>query len=904
MPDWRPHLRQRLASLRLDPVRENEIVDELSQHLDDRYDELRADGVADAEARRLALVELREPEVLGRSLRSLRQANAPPAVTPGQPGRRLLGDLSQDLRYAARGLRRDRSFTIAAALTMALGIGTSTAIFSLVDATVLHQLPFADAASIAAIWADNAERSPRASSLPLANADIADLRRHSDSFASVAAFAPGTANLSDGDEIERVGAVAVTAGFFETLGVAPLLGRTISRDEERPEGARVVLVSHGLWQRRFAGDATLVGRAITIGGQARTVVGVLPPGFDFPRGPEWPSTSAFPGRADVWLPLGFRAHEDGSGWSNWESRHERGVITIARLKPDVSYDRARAELDAVSARTARDHADTHRGWRLTLVPLREQLAQPYRTPLLLLSAAAALLLAVAAVNVANLLLTRGAARRREMAIRAALGAVRRRLVRQLVTESLLLSALSTGLGVAVAYVCLAAFRLLNPIEASRLNDATVDVGTLGFAALLALVTSVLAGLVPALPASRVNLGQVLHEGGRSGDSSGWRLRGWLVGAEVGLAVVSLAIAGLLARSLWRVLSVDPGFRADAVLAFEFSSPPAQEGEGPFLPRLEERLAALPGVEAVGAISYLPLSGGLNNGRFVVEGQPAVDAALQPRAERRWVTPGYFAAMGVPIRRGRVFTPRDTVDQPPVIVINDTLANRFLTGRNPLGARLLVGGRWRAVAGVVSDVKSASLEAATTPQVYLPHAQDPWPPMTVAVKAASDPRGLAGPVRATLQSLSPQARLARMRTMQQLVAQATGARRLNVAVLGFFAGAALLLSAIGIYGVVAFVVGRRSREIAVRLTMGAGRGDVLRLILGQGLTPVGLGALAGLAASLAASRLVAHELYEVSPADPLTVAAIVAVVGIVALIASWLPARCATRVDPADALRQD
>src|SRR5262249_19749013 len=446
-------------------------------------------------------------------------------------------------------LRKNPGFTVMAALTLALGIGACTAIFSLINAALLRALPFPDSDRLVVIWADNPARSLGLLSSPPANADVAELRRHNESFAHITAFSARTADLADGGDPERVGAAGVTAGFFETLGVSPLLGRTLAPDEEAPGGPPVVLIGHGLWQRRFGGDPALLGKRISINGDKRMVIGILPPEFDFPPGAEWLAFYPFPGRTEVWLPLGLRARDDGTGWSNWESRAERGLVVIGRLKHDVGPRQAQAEMDAFAAREANDHPDTHKGWNFKLVPLSKQVAGGPQKALLILFAAVSLLLLIAYVNVANLLLARGVARRQELAVRAALGASRVRLLRQMGAECLLLATLGSGLGLFVADACLKTFLALNPLTHSRLDEAALDLAALGFAAFIALPASVAFGLVPALQASRIDLRSSLQEGSRGADGAVRdRIRGWLVAAEVALALVLLTTAGLMSRS--------------------------------------------------------------------------------------------------------------------------------------------------------------------------------------------------------------------------------------------------------------------------------------------------------------------------------------------------------------------
>jgi putative ABC transport system permease protein len=909
MPDWKPEIRQRLGGMKLGPAREAAIVEELAQYLEDCYAESFASGATEAEAYQQTLAELSESELLRRELRRMeRQVPQYPIVLGTNRRTNMIVDLWQDLRYGARMLRKNLGFTAMAALTLALGIGACTAIFSLINAALLHALPFPDADRLVVIWADNPARSLGALSSPLANADVAGLRRHNESFAHITAFSPGAADLADGGDPERVGAAGVTAGFFETLGVAPLLGRTLAPDEEAPGGPPVVLIGHGLWRRRFGSDPTLVGKSISINGDMRTVIGILPPEFDFPRGAEWPALYPFPGRTEVWLPLAFRAHDDGSGWSNWESRGERGLVVVGRMKGDVSLRQAQAEMDVFAAREANDHPDSHKGWNIKLTPLSKQVARRSQNALLILFAAVGLLLLIACVNVANLLLVRGVARQQELAVRAALGASRIRLLRQMGAECLLLAMLGSGLGLLVAKACLNIFLALNPLTHSRLDEAALDIVALGFAALTTLLASVVFGFVPVLQTSRFDLRSSLQEGGRGAEGSVRdRIRGWLVAAETALAIVLLTMAGLMARSFWLVQAVQPGFRSDSVLAFDVQLPssryPGEAAQSAFFQQLITRLESIPGVRGAGAISYLPLSGGENMGSFVIDGAPQVIPGSEPAAERRWVTPGYFATMSIPIKRGRVFQLTDTDDHPQVVVINETLA-RFFGERDPVGLRIRVGGAWRTVVGVVSDVKSGSLEAEIRPQLYLPHAQWAWGGMTVVAQTEGDPLAYVSAARNELKALDQLLPAAKVRTMRQVVSNASSARRFNTALLMFFAVAALLLTMLGIYGVVAFVVSRRSREIGVRMALGAQPRDVLRLVLRQGMKPVAIGCGAGLAGSLAASQLVASQLYGISPTDSLTLGGVMALLLGAALLACWLPARRAARVDPMEALRTE
>src|SRR5215510_3291558 len=520
MPEWKGEVRKRLSGLQLAPARENAIVEEVAQHLDESYAELLASGVSEADAYRHVRAELHDGGLLTHGLRRVERSTNPEPIILGTNRRtNMIADLWQDLRFGARMLRKTPGFTAVAVLTLALGIGACTAIFSLINVALLRALPFPDADRLVVIWADNPAQSLGALSSPLANADVAELRRHNESFAHITAFSARAADLADGGDPERVGAAGVTAGFFETLGVIPLLGRTLAPDEEAAGAPPVVLIGHGLWQRRFGGDPALLGKSISINGDKRLVIGILPPEFDFPRGAEWPAFYAFPGRTEVWLPLGFRARDDGTGWSNWESRVERGLVVVGRMKRDIDLGQAQAELDAFAAREANAHPDSHKGWSFKLVPLSKQMAGRSQKALLILFAAVGLLLLIACVNVANLLLARGVARQQELAVRAALGASRIRLLRQMGAECLLLASLGSGLGLLVAEACLKTFLALNPLTHSRLDEAALDLAALGFAAFIALLASVAFGLVPALQASRIDLRGSLQEGSRGAEGS-------------------------------------------------------------------------------------------------------------------------------------------------------------------------------------------------------------------------------------------------------------------------------------------------------------------------------------------------------------------------------------------------
>jgi putative ABC transport system permease protein len=814
--------------------------------------------------------------------------------------------LLQDLRYGARMLLKKPGFTLIALLTLGLGIGANTAIFSLINAVLLRELPYREPGRVVVLWASNPRFLSGALEIPPTNADVAAWRERTESFAQVAAFTPQTADLAEQGDPERVGGVAVTPDFFQAIGVEPFLGRTFTPEESRPAAAGVGMISHGLWQRRFGGDPTLVGKEIVVNGNKLTVIGVLPPEFDFPRGAELPALLPFAPRTDIWMPIKWDSQR-------WQSNFNRGLIVLARLKPGVSFDQAQAEMSAYASRAAKEFPDTRAGWVVNVTPLHRQVAGKSQTALLILFASVGLLLLIACVNIANLLLARGVARRRELAVRAALGAGRSRVIRQLLTESVLLSSLGGGLGLLFAAWLNGMVLSFNAANLPRLENVSLDATVFAFTALVSLGAGVVFGLIPAFQMSKVNLRDAINEGGRGMENStGHRLRDWLIAAEVALAVVLLVGAGLLVRSFLRAQAIDPGFKAASVLAFDVSLPNSRYADDArqvaFFQQLLARFEAMPGVRASGAISFLPLGGGENLALFTVEGSPAAPGQ-EPTAERRVVTPGYFAAMGVALRNGRSFTAEDNLSQPQVVVINETMARRFFGGENPVGRRLKLAGvdndsPGRAIVGVVRDVKSQSLEAETRPQLYLPLAQWARNGMSVVLRVEGDPLGMVSAARAETKALDPFLPLAKVRTMPQILAAATGVRRLNAILLALFAGSALLLTVVGLYGVIAYLVGRRVREIGVRMALGAGRGHILRLILAQGMKPVAVGGALGIVASIALTRLMKTLLFGVSATDPLTFVVIALLLALVALLACYIPARRATKVDPMIALRCD
>jgi len=832
--------------------------------------------------------------------------------------------LWQDLRYGARMLLKNPGFTLVAVATLAIGIGATTAIFSVINATLLRPLPFQQPERLALFWGSK----PRTNmpQLPLSLPNFNDVRAQCQSCESLSAWTIGHANLTRSnlakvDEPERVQYAIVSADFFATLGIQPLLGRAFRAEEDNPRNAPAVIVSHSLWRRRFGADPALVGNTITLDGQPREVCGVLPEGFRF---------ASFPKETEIWLPFGLDPFRDRK-----YARGKSDLGAIARLKPGVSLAAAQTELDAIARRLEQAEPHFNMGWRLQAVALGEQASGKLRRGLLVLLGAVAFLLLIACVNVANLQLARSAARRRELAIRVALGAGRFRIVRQLLVESLMLSLLGGGAGVLLAWWGVDLFALI-PYNAPNLftpytvtpEQIGIDGLVLGFTCLLSLLTGVLFGLAPALQtgqAARANLPMALKEGGsRASDATNvvGRGRGFLVVTEVALALALLIGAGLMIRSFSRLQHVEPGFDPQNVLTFDLNLPESKYQRpqaAQFYERLLERLAAAPGVIAAGAVEYLPLSGLDSNTGLLIEGRPIPAPGERIFAHYRVVTADYFRAMGMRLRQGRAFTAADNDKAPRVAVINETMARRYWPGENPIGKRaaldfeamrfypdrapdfdLALG--LREIVGVVADVKHTGLAGETVPEFYAPLAQRPARNMTLVVRAAADPAGLLGVARNEVLALDKDQPIANASTMSEWLAASVAQPRFNFLLMTVFAAVALLLAALGIYGVMAWTVAQRTQEIGIRMALGAQTSDVLKLIIKRGMTLTLAGVAIGLIASLALTRLMETLLFDVSATDPLTFSLIALLLTAVAMLACYIPARRATNLDPMIALK--
>ncbi len=814
-----------------------------------------------------------------------------------------------DLRFAFRQLLKNPGFTAVAVLTLALGIGANTAIFSVVNAVLLKALPYREPDRIVMLWTDNPSFNLGFHELPPAPPDLLDWRSQAHSFEQIASFRTRLADLSEQGDPERVGGVQATANLFSLLGAQPMFGRVFSTDEEQPGRDKVVVISHGLWQRRFGGNTNIVDQVITINHERHAIIGVMPPGFHFPHGAEMPAGYALMARTDVWRP-----YADSPEY--WRNDDTRDFIAMGRLKPGVALAQAQAEMTTIAQREAQAYPKTHTGWTVHLRPLALQVAGKTRPVLFVLLGAVAFVLLIACANVANLLLCRSAARRKEMAVRSAIGAGRGRIVRQLLTESVLLSVVGGGIGLLLGMWGVQVILALSPPNIPRLHETALDGRVFLFSLCISLVTGAIFGLAPAWHASKVNLSEALNAESRSGTASGrHHTHGLLVIAEVALAVILLTGAGLMFQSFLRLQAVDPGFKPQRVAVFDVTLNGAKYDsfarQRQFYREARERLVKIPGIRAAAAISNLPLGGVENLSFLFVEGTPLPSAGGAPLAENRKITPAYFETMGISMLRGRDFADKDAPDQPIVCIINETIARTFFSGTDPLGKRLKMARTdeeqhpWFTIIGVAGDVRSYGLEVKPRPQIYTTVEQNTDNDMTLVVRAETMPAAsLERAIRHEMKSLDPALPLANFRTMESLLANAVARPRFSTFLLGLFATTALLLTAVGLYGVVAYATSRRAREIGIRIALGARGRNVLALVIRQGMLPALIGLAAGVAGALALTRLLANQLYEVKATDPLTFLCVIAVLLLVALAACYVPARRAAKVDPMVALRQE
>lgn len=802
--------------------------------------------------------------------------------------------LLKDLRYNARTLLRSPGYTAAAVLTLMLGIGATGAIFSLADAVLVRPLPYPEPERLVMVW--NTAPEAGFDRLHLSEPELLDYIRGLQGLEHLSGFSSFDANLSGTGEPERIAATRASASLLSALGVRPVLGRVFLPEEDRPGRDKVAILGHGLWQRRFGSDAGIVGRTILLNAESYTVVGVAPPGFDFPE------------ESDLWVPLGLDPAQP-------EIRGARSLRAVARLEQGVTLEEARAEASLVARRLQEQYPDEYpadSGWNVLLVSLHEQQVGEVRTAVLVLFAAVGLVLLIACVNVTNLSLARLQARHQEVTIRTALGAGRKRLLGQFLTEGLLLGLVGGALGLLLASWGLRALVLIAPEGVPRLDEVELDLRALLFMAAASLLSGLVVSLVPALRASRTRLNEALKDGGRAGGGpSRWRFQRFLVAFEVAMAAVLLISSGLLIKNFVRLQQSDPGFNPNGLLTLEIALPESRYSDGAriaaFYGELRERLGKLPGVESVGMAQHLPLGRTGLSGPFHVEGRDPDHGGVGPESHWNWADPGYFQTLGIPLLKGRGFTPQDRDGSLPVVVVDQRLAEKVWPGEDPLGKRIRLFGSdsnpWLAVVGVVGHIQQSGLDASALGQLYLPHAQEPAVSrMYVALRTSSDPAALVPMVRREVLAVDPDQPVDDVLVMTDRISESLSSRRFAMFLLSLFAAIALVLAAVGIYGVMAYSVTQRNREIGVRVALGAQPSDVRRLVIGQGMLLAAIGLAVGLPLAFAATRLLESLLYQVSARDPLVFGVVPVLLASVALLANYLPARRATGVDPIIALR--
>ncbi|HXD34178.1 MAG TPA: ABC transporter permease [Pyrinomonadaceae bacterium] len=809
-----------------------------------------------------------------------------------------MDSLIKDIRFGIRALVKHFGFTIIAVMTLALGIGASTAIFTVVNTALLRGLPYQSPQNLVHLFekTPQQEYSQREFSYP----DYQDYQQNQ-VLDGVVAYTGGGAILTGSGEPERINAPSASANFFSVLGVEPILGRTFQPGEDKPGGPKVTVLTYGMWQRSFGADPGIIGKALTINGVSYSVIGVLPPTFQFAFRPN-----------DLWLP--YQPTE-----AQLSRRFMHGTNLIGRLKPGVSQRQAQAELGLIAGRIEKEHNESHANTGMTVVPLQEAVVGTVKPILLILLGAVGFVLLIACANVASLLLTRSLARQKEVAIRAALGATRWRVIRQLLTESLILALLGGAFGLVIAYWgvgALVAALPANQVAALPfLKTLRIDTSILAFSVGLSFLTGLVFGLAPALQSSRLDLNEVLKEGGRSSTGGAThRLRSALVMSEIALAVVLLVGAGLMMKSLARLLQANVGFKTQNLLTMTVLLPASKYGNDvpkrvSFVEQLQQRVQSLPGVAGAGTVNILPLVPG-NTTRFYVEGDPIPPPGQETECNIRTVNDTYFQTLGVPLVAGRMFDDRDKPDGPGVVIIGKSLSDKIFGGRDPVGRKInyagIKGSQPDTIVGVVGDVKVTALDDALKPVLYYPFRQSAGLAAGLVVRTNVDPATLAASVRNEIRNLEPDVALFNVNTMEQLVSTSPASfmRRFPAVVIGVFAGVALLLASIGIYGVVSYSVSQQTHQIGVRMALGAQATDILKMVLSQGLLLTLIGVGAGVVAAFGLTRLLRSLLFEVSANDPITFGLVAGALFVVSLLACYIPARRATKVDPLVALRYE
>ena len=896
MPDFKEEIRKRLQSLGLAPARENEIAEELSQHLEDEYDHALSRGATEEDARQEVLNAFSQTDVLARSLKGVeRRVPQNPIPMGTERKRNMFADLSQDVRYGLRMLLKNPAFTLIAVFALALGIGANSAIFSVVNALLLQPLPYKNPNQLVVIWESAAHLGfPKNTPSP---ANFLDWQKQSTVFDGMGAFAMQSYNLTGVGEPERLDGRRVSANLFELLGVKPVLGRTFVPEEDKP-GTKVALLNDSLWKRRFGSDPGVIGRPLTLNGESYTIVGVLPSSVRLPAFGSW--------RDQVWVPLAFPPEEAAARGNHY-------LEVIGRMKPGVSLEQAKAEMATIAARLAQQYPDYNTRIGATVIPLHEEIVGNMKPALLILLGAVAFVLLIACANVANLLLARAAERHKEIALRLALGADRRRLTKQLLVESVMLSLLGAVVGLGFAYAGLQILLGFIPPDVAHAEMITIDGKVMLFTLLVAVVTGLVFGLAPASQTAHFNINDTLKEGGRDSGAGprGKRLRSALVIAEVAVSFILLIGAGLLINSFMQLRNLDPGFRADNLLALNVDLSetryPDTARRVAFFDEVVRRVQALPGVRSVAIAGNLPFTYNGDSMPIGVEGVPDPPPDQHPDVIYRAVGPGYFSTMGIPLVRGRDFTEQDNLESDLTVVVSEKTAKFYWPNADPIGKRVKNGSTtsdapWRTVIGVVKDVRQNDFVAEPKMQMYFTYRQlRSLMPNALIIRTAVEPLSLATSVRNAIWAVDKDQTVANVSSMEQIVSRAVARQRFSMLLLAIFAGVALVLAAVGIYGVMSYSVAQQTREIGIRMALGAQRSDVLKMTVGQGLRLVLIGVAIGLAAAFVLTRVMASLLFGVSATDPVTFVVISMVLMGVALIASYIPALRATKVDPMVAL---
>ena len=860
---------------------DQEFSEEIQAYLDMSTEAKLGQGLSPREARRNALLELGGVEQVEERVREIRMG-------------RFIETVWRDVRTGVRALVHSPVFTVVTVLSLALGIGANTAIFSVVNGLLLRPLPYPQSEQLVDVWHTPPQQSfPGLDKFSVSPANYIDWKAQSTAFEQMAVYSDIGLSLStSNDPLPLIGGV-VSSDFFSVLRTNAMQGRTFTPDEEQPGHDKVVVIGHKLWQRAFGANPNIIGQTVTLNSRTFTVVGIMPAGFEFPR------------EAELWVPLAWDDNDR-------KTRSIHDYLVIARLKQNVSLEQARAEMSTISSRLEQQYPEENTGWGAIVIPLREDIVGDVRTALLVLFSAVGFVLLIACANVANLMLARGANRQKEIAVRIALGAGRARLIRQLLTESVLLAVAGGLLGLLLAVW--GSKMLVQLGSLPNAGDIGIDTWALGFTLLVSFAAGIIIGIVPALQFTRTSISETLKQGsGRTGGSPiKQHTRKALVVSEVALSLVLLIGAGLMIRSFWKLQNVNPGFDTNNALTMSlvlnWTRYPEPHQRLSFVDRAMEQIRAVPGVVSAGITTKVPLAGGGSTQPFSIEGRPAGAVAEQPMAQTRYISPDYFQAIGISLRQGRFFSDQDRDKSVPVIIISEAMARRFWPGENPIGRRLTptfhVEQGPREIVGVVGDVKTTGLDTDSAAMMYMPYKQAPMPFMSFVVRTSSNPESLIQPVSKAIYSIDKEQALTNIETMDQVLRKSLSDRRFNMSLLLTFAGVALMLASVGVYGVMNYTVTLRRRELGIRMALGAAKKDVLRLVLGQGLALTLIGVGLGLIAAYGLTRLMASLLYGVTATDYLTFGSVSAVLVAVGVAASYLPARRATKVNPTIALRAE